>query len=103
MVIPVALFQKIQKTCRYHGSAYDENKEIVDVCSAPRRKEAGEIWAACNESVCQLCSCKESSKSIESFVEDVRNGFRPKCSDENDAMKLKKVSPLAEALNSMEV
>ena len=75
MVIPVALFQKIQGRCRYHGSAYDENKEIVDVCSMQRRTDSGEIWAACNESVCPLCSCKETSKSIESFMEGVRNGF----------------------------
>lgn len=84
MVIPVALFQKIQGTCRYHGSAYDENREIVEVCRAPRRTETGEIRAACSESVCPLCSCKETSKSIESFMEGVRNGFRSEGAAEDD-------------------
>ena len=45
-------FEKLREACRFSGCAYDEDKNVVDVCRAPRRQQPGESWAQCEEKSC---------------------------------------------------
>ena len=47
-------FTDLQNVCKYAGSAYDRDKNIIDVCRDPKAKPQGESWKLCDEEHCPL-------------------------------------------------
>lgn len=74
-------FETFREACRFSGCAYDEdkNKNVVDVCRAPRRQQP-EGWAECEEKSCPFCGCETpleiGKRYAEGLLEALSRGRR---------------------------
>lgn len=74
MQIPFEVFQDV---CRFHGCAYDRDKEVVDVCRAPRR-QTSEGWAECEEKSCPFCANGNYAEIGKQYADGFFEGFSKK-------------------------
>lgn len=75
MQIPFEVFQDV---CRFHGCAYDINKEVVDVCRSPRRCISGSSWAECEEKSCPFCANGNNARIGKQYADGFCEGFSKK-------------------------